>query len=138
MIGVPVVIVLRMPKPLVPPASEASPEFDGHLKRLGERLASNPRVRLASIRPIDRRGIEDALRILDDDADAIVKQMATTVFLTTAVSQSGRLDALLVLAAQSRMVWRIAHLYYQRPSLQGNDPSLCQRGRHVVRRRGAR
>jgi len=118
MIGVPIVIVLRMPKPLKPPASESSPEFSVHLKRLGDRLASNPHVRLASIRPIDRRNIEDALRILDDDADAIVKQMATTVFLTTAVSQSGRLDALLVLAAQSRMVWRIAHLYYQRPSLR--------------------
>ena len=48
----------------------------------------------------------------------MVKQMATTVFLTTAVSQSGRLDALLVLMAQSRMVWRVAHLYYQRPSLR--------------------
>jgi len=118
MIGVPVVIVLRMPKPLTPPASESSREFAVHLKRLGDRLATNPRVRLASIRPIDRRNIEDALRILDDDADAIVKQMATTVFLTTAVSQSGRLDALLVLAAQSRMVWRIAQLYYQRPSLR--------------------
>jgi len=118
MIGVPIVIVLRMPKPLTPPASESSPEFADHLKRLGDRLANNPHVRLASIRPIDRRNIEDALRILDDDADAIVKQMATTVFLTTAVSQSGRLDALLVLAAQSRMVWRIAHLYYQRPSLK--------------------
>lgn len=72
----------------------------------------------ASIRPVDRRGIDDALRVLDEDANAIVKQMATTVFLTTAVSQSGRLDALLVLAAQSRMVWRVAHLYYQRPSLR--------------------
>jgi len=118
MIGVPIVIVLRMPKPLVPPESEASPEFDAHLRQLGERLASNPRVRFASIRPIDRQGIEGALQILDDDADAVVKQMATTIFLTTAVSQNGRLDALLVMAAQSRMVWRIARLYYQRPSLR--------------------
>ena len=44
--------------------------------------------------------------------------MATTVFLSTAVSQSGRLDAFLVLMTQSRMIWRIAHLYYQRPSLR--------------------
>ena len=109
---------MRMPRPLVPPASESGPEFDDHLKRLGERLAANPRIQLASIRPVDRRGIDDALRLLDDDATTIVKQMATTVFLTTAVSQSGRLDALLVLAAQSRMVWRVAHLYYQRPSVR--------------------
>jgi hypothetical protein len=118
MIGVPLVIVLRMPRPLTPPKSEASPEFDDHLKRLGARLAANARIQQASIRPNDRRGVEDALRVLDQEADAIVKRMATTVFLTTAVSQSGRLDALLVMAAQSRMVWRIAHLYYQRPSLR--------------------
>ncbi len=66
----------------------------------------------------ERRDIEEALRPLDAEANAVVKQMATTVFLTTAVSQSGRLDALLVLLAQSRMIWRVAHLYYQRPSLR--------------------
>ncbi len=118
MIVVPIVIVLRMPKALIPPESEDCPEFAGHLKQLGQRLASNPRVQRASIRPVDRPSIETAIRILDDDADAIVRQMATTIFLTTSVSQSGRLDALLVLVAQSRMVWRIAQLYNQRPSLR--------------------
>ena len=118
LVGVPVLMVMRMPRPLVPPASETCPEFDDHLRRLGDRLAVNPRVMRASIQPINRRGVDDALRVLDDDANAIIKQMASTVFLTTAVSQSGRLDGLLVLAAQSRMVWRVAHLYYQRPSLR--------------------
>jgi hypothetical protein len=112
------VIILRMPKPLEPPESETGPEYEDHLKRLGQRLATNPRIKLAAIQPVDRPSIEQAIQILDDDANTIVKQMATTVFLTTAVSQSGRLDALLVLAAQSRMVWRIARLYYQRPSLR--------------------
>ena len=53
LIGVPVVIVMRMPRPLVPPASETCPEFDDHLKRLGERLAVNPRVH-ACLDPADR------------------------------------------------------------------------------------
>jgi hypothetical protein len=118
LIGVPVVIMMRMPRPLVPPATETGPEFDDHLKRLGQRLAINPQVQRAAIRPTDRRGIDQALQVLDAEANLIVKQMASAVFLTTAVSQSGRLDALLVLAAQSRMVWRVAHLYYQRPSLR--------------------
>ena len=117
-VGVPVVMIMRMPKPLSPPESETGPEFEEHIKRLGQRLASNNRVQLAAGQPIKRGQVEDAIRILDGDADAVIKQMATTVFLTTAVSQSGRLDALLVLGAQSRMVWRIAHLYYQRPSLR--------------------
>jgi hypothetical protein len=118
MIGVPVVMVLRMPQPLSPPASEEGAEFQEHIKRLGERLATNPRVLQAGIAPSDRKSVEQALWLLDEEANLVVKQMATTVFLTTAVSQSGRLDALLVLAAQSRMVWRIAHLFYQRPSLR--------------------
>ena len=118
LIAVPVVMVARMPRPLVPPESEYGPEFDAHIALLRGRLGTNPRVNIATDGPADRRSVEDALRMLNGDADLIVKQMATTVFLTTAVSQSGRLDALLVLAAQSRMVWRIAHLYYQRPSLR--------------------
>ena len=132
-VGVPVVMIMRMPKPLSPPESDTGPEFEEHLKRLRDRLASNP---AASARHRASRStagqIEDAIEVLDDDADAVIKQMATTVFLTTAVSQSGRLDALLVLGAQSRMVWRIAHLYYQRPSLQRRHPSLCERGRDVA------
>jgi len=118
LIGVPVVVMLRMPRPLSPPSSDSGPEFEAHLEELRRRLAANSQVRLASIPPGDRRGVEGALRMLDEDATGIVKQMATTVFLTTAISQSGRLDVLLVLMAQSRMIWRIAHLYYQRPSLR--------------------
>jgi hypothetical protein len=98
----------------VPPASDDSPAFEPHLKRLRERLASSPH--LAGHDLADRRGIEEALRVLDAKADRIVREAASGVFLATAVSQAGRLDGLLVLAAQSRMVWRIAHLYHQRPS----------------------
>jgi hypothetical protein len=118
LVGVPVVILLRMPRPLTPPASESGPEFEAHLAELARRLKANRRVPIALGTLRDRRDVEQALQALDVEAQAIVKQMATTVFLTTAVSQSGRLDALLVLMAQSRMIWRIAHLYYQRPSLR--------------------
>jgi hypothetical protein len=117
-IGVPLVMIMRMPKPLVPPSAESGPEFEHHLTQLRERLASNPRLHLETVGPVDREKVEDAIRALDAEADLLVKQMATTVFLTTAVSQSGRLDALLVLSAQSRMVWKVAQLYYQRPSLR--------------------
>ncbi len=118
LVGVPLVMVVRMPRALVPPASDSGPEYEQHLHQLGARLTANPHIRRSGIRPVDRKGVENALELLDEDATTIVKQMATTVFLTTAVSQSGRLDALLVLVAQSRMVWRVAHVYHQRPSLR--------------------
>jgi hypothetical protein len=117
-IGVPVVMIMRMPRAISPPETDSGPEFEEHLKRLHARLASNPRLALDTSQPVNRRKLEEAVGALDLEADAIIKQMATTVFLTTAVSQSGRLDALLVLSAQSRMVWRVAQLYYQRPTLR--------------------
>ena len=55
LIGVPVLIVMRMPRPLVAPASETCPEFDNHLQRVErKRLKVSPRVVVAcSIRPIN-------------------------------------------------------------------------------------
>src|SRR4051812_38875536 len=116
LVGVPVVMVLRLPRPLSPPARDEGREFDLHLRRLAERLAPSPH--LAGHDLSDRRGIEVALRILDEKATAIAREAASGVFLATAVSQSGRLDGLVVLAAQSRMVWRVARVYQQRPTLR--------------------
>jgi hypothetical protein len=113
-LGVPIVLFIRLPSPLVPPASEAGPEFDDHLTKLSARLASSPH--LAGRDLSGRENIEAALAVLAERADTIVKETAASVFLSTAISQSGRLDSLLVLTAQSQMVWRIAHLYQQRPN----------------------
>lgn len=118
MIGVPAVMVARMPRPLTPPESDSGPEYEAHLEKLAERLGVGSAVGKPGGCRVDRHLIEGAIERRDADADVLIRQMATTVFLTTAVSQSGRLDALLVLSAQTRMVWRIAHLYYQRPSLR--------------------
>jgi hypothetical protein len=47
-----------------------------------------------------------------------MRSTAAKVFVSTAISQNGRLDALMVLAAQTRMVWHVAHIYNQRPPLR--------------------
>jgi hypothetical protein len=38
--------------------------------------------------------------------------------VATAISQNGSLDSLIVLVMQSRLIWRVAHVYYQRPGLR--------------------
>jgi hypothetical protein len=113
---VPVFMLMRLPKPLIPPATDQSPEFERHLMALSCCLRKNP---LVAGQPLATRGeIEEALRVLDARADAIIQQTGSQVFVTTAVSQNGSLDGLIVLLAQSRMIWRIAHIYYQRPTLR--------------------
>jgi hypothetical protein len=116
LILVPVVLFLRLPRSLVPPKSDDGPEFPAYLDGLRKRLASHELLRGMDLS--GREQIENALAILDKQANEIIHKMASTVFLSTAISQNGRLDAFLVLSAQSRMVWRIARLYYQRPTLR--------------------
>jgi hypothetical protein len=67
---------------------------------------------------VSREDIEGALPILDSLAVEKLMTAARQVFLTTAVSQNGSLDTLLVLTAQSKVVLEVARVYYQRPSLR--------------------
>lgn len=113
---VPIFLIMRLPKPLRPPASETDPAFPRHLERLGKRLSRNPLLADQSIE--GRPEIDAALITLDSAADARSKAAASQVFITTAISQNGSLDALLVLAAQSKLILEIARVYYQRPTVR--------------------
>ena len=109
-------MVVRLPRPLEPPKTKDGPEYLDHLNRLRARLRVN---RLHQISDLSsEEAIEKAIERLDEEAVRIIKMTASQVFLTTAISQSGRLDTFLVLSMQTRMVWRIAHLYHQRPTLR--------------------
>jgi len=114
---VPAVIFARLPRALRPPSDELSPEFDAYLRKLAARLASNPHLVEHDVVPDDRQSIEAALDVLEAKAMGVIQTAASTVFVSTAVSQSGRLDAIMVLVAQSRMITQIAQVYYQRPTL---------------------
>jgi Domain of unknown function (DUF697) len=114
---IPLVLFARLPRTLRPPADEQSAEFHAYVERLGRRLAGHPLLAERAGPIADRGAIEAAYDLLDARAAHLMRAAATTVFVSTAISQNGRLDALMVLAAQSRMVWQLAHLYHQRPSL---------------------
>ena len=111
---VPAVMYFRLPSPLVPPETDSGPEFDAYLGKLRRRLADNPR--LAGMSLVTGEDLDAAYGVLGAEADAMVKDTAAAVFLSTAVMQNGRLDALAVLVSQGRMVWRIAGIYHGRPS----------------------
>jgi hypothetical protein len=114
--AVPIVMVMRLPRPLAPPATRSGPEYQAHLDRLRSRLRLNAAHKVEKLD--DEAAVEEAIERLDEEAARIVKQTAGQVFLSTAVSQSGRLDTFLVFSMQTRMIWKIAHLYYQRPTVR--------------------
>jgi hypothetical protein len=77
-------------------------------------MLKNPR--LHGLQLTSNADIPAALVKLSHDADKIIQDTANNVFVGTAVMQNGRLDGLIVLVAQLRMVWQISKIYYQRPS----------------------
>jgi hypothetical protein len=104
----------RMPAAIIPPENKSGEEFDAYVSALRARLRVNERTQ---DKPLNTLGeIEAALAGLSLEADTIVRQTASTVFLSTALLQNGRLDGMIVLFTQIRMVWHIARIYVQRPS----------------------
>ncbi len=107
--------VLRLPPPLKPPASADSPEFEAHLANLRRRLEGNPHLD----GPLEtREDVERALVALGKRADELNRASARQVFYLTSLSQNGAIDAIVVFALLVRLVWRIGHVYYQRPTLR--------------------
>jgi hypothetical protein len=109
-----VIAYARLPAALVPPEEESGPQYDAYLQALRIRLAANPRTRDKPVATEEE--IENAVAHLSVEADAVVRSTASTVFLSTALMQNGRLDGLVVLFTQIQMVGRIARIYVQRPS----------------------
>ncbi len=113
---IPVVIYLTMPPALRPPPDEEPPEFELYLERLRKRLSRNALLAADGHALETRIDIENAIKILNTRADQLTKSTASSIFVSTAISQNGRLDAIMVLVAQMRIIWEIAHIYNQRPS----------------------
>jgi hypothetical protein len=114
--AVPVVLYFRLPKPLNPPDTDEARGV--YLQALGKRLSRNRLLRGETYNWTEETEIAKALSVLETRADALIHATAKSVFLTTAISQNGKLDALTVLVTHTRMIWQIAHIYYQRPALK--------------------
>ena len=110
---VPIILFFRLPTPLQPPPLDEGRAFERHLRALGRRLAENQRTEPGPFRT--REEIEAGLELLSARADDVARRAASEVFIATAVSQHGSLDALVMLGVQAKMIWRIAHVYHQRP-----------------------
>jgi uncharacterized protein DUF697 len=109
-----VIAYARLPAALIPPEEDSGPKHDAYLQSLRVRLAANPRTRDLPL--VTKEEIEKAVGHLSAQADLVVRRTASTVFLSTALMQNGRLDGLIVLFTQIQMVGRIARIYVQRPS----------------------
>ena len=112
--AIPVYLFYRLPPPLVPPSGASGPEHEAFIRALRDRLKRNPNLSGDALETDEQ--ITEAMNKLGAQADALVQRHASTVFVSTAVMQNGRLDGLIVLFTQIRMIWLIANVFFQRPS----------------------
>lgn len=113
---VPSVMLLRLPAALRYPANGDVLAVAAYEQRLRAHLARNPRLQGQPLHSPE--AVSNALATLRTAAEAETQRMATSVLLSTALLQNGRLDGLVVLASQIQLVWRIARIYGLRPSLR--------------------
>ena len=116
LVAVPALAYLRLRPALVPPDHAESPTREAFVDAYLEECRRNPRLEDGSLE--SEEDLEAALEVLTADAERIANRYASQVFVGTAVSQWGSLDALVVAGVQARMVWEIAHVYQRRPSLR--------------------
>lgn len=114
LIASPIVLYWTFPTPLKPPRNSSESEHADYLQRLRAEFRHNPLLRDQSLS--SNGDIPAAISLLDSCAAQTIRNHASAVFASTALMQNGRLDSLIVLASQARMVWNIAQTYYARPS----------------------
>ncbi len=112
----PFVLHFTLPKPLQPPETKDAPGYAQYLTQVLAEMQRNPQ--LAGTTLATPEDIETAMRVLSAKVDKSALNAASATFVSTAMMQNGRLDGLLVLAAQFRLVLQITAFYHMRPKLR--------------------
>lgn len=118
----PIIGFMKMRKPLEIPDIEDETAYGQYLTTIKKRLVRNPVLKGKAYGFDEEKEVREqilsAYAVLDFEAENIIKEAASTVFITTAVSQNGVLDGLFVMTSLSRMVWKVSHIYNQRPNIK--------------------
>lgn len=115
-VSLPIILYLKLPKPIYPPEDKNSQEFQKFLTQVQKRLSKNKYLEIPVSSLKNETDLNNALQILNDKSDNLISETSKTIFVSTAISQNGKLDALMVLAALSKLVWNISKIYNQRPN----------------------
>jgi hypothetical protein len=114
LIAYPIRKVMKLPLAPMPPEQVSGTEHDAYQAWLLQHLKnhSDPAIALVAF----REGVQPAMEKLNSKVEQLIFTSASQVFIETALSQNGRLDGLLVLARQVKLVWSVARLYELRPT----------------------
>lgn len=112
----PVLIFILRPAPLRLPDDPSKSQQNIFFKKMRKRLRRNKILKSEKIKIRSTEEMDEALALLDKKATEKTRRTASKIFLTTAVSQNGKLDSIIVFAILGKLVWDISKIYNQRSS----------------------
>ncbi len=110
----PVTMMLRLPRMRPPPRDASEPAYSRHQAWLKQHLSAHPDQQVQTL--ARRDDLAAAMGVLDEQARRLIQQTAGGVFVGTALIQNGRLDGLVMLGMQLKLIWQLAALYRLRPT----------------------
>lgn len=110
--------IKRYPRSLEKPNTDNEKELELYKEEVIKRLNNNKILQVNGIYPENDADIVDSVKILDKEAEKIITDNASWVFISTAISQNGKLDGLITLFLQLRMIYNISRIYYQKPRIK--------------------
>lgn len=110
----PVVLMLQLPRMRPPPKDTSEPAYSRHQAWLKQHLSAHPDQQVQTL--ARRDDLAGAMEVLDEQAHRLIQQTAGGVFVSTALIQNGRLDGLVMLGMQLKLIWQLAALYRLRPT----------------------
>ncbi|SMF44831.1 DUF697 domain-containing protein [Desulfovibrio gilichinskyi] len=114
----PLMMFIFRPGPLTMPDNPTPTQQTKYINMLRKRLRKNKYVRKMGLNLSRNEDLDLALDGLDEISTAKMKSVASRIFLSTAISQNGKLDSFIVMGSLSKLVWDVSKIYNQRPSLR--------------------
>lgn len=114
-------IWLKAPKVPILPVNPSEEEYQIYLSETIEMLKHNGNlidIDFDSSEFTKEELVTMAFDTLDKKSLPLIKGNANTIFISTAISQNGSLDSVLVLTSLVKMIWQLARVYQTRPSLK--------------------
>lgn len=110
----------RYPKVLELPENPKDEEYKKYVVDVYDRLQRNRILKQEGFKWSGEISTEEIMRaydVLEEYSDSVIAQNGNAVFLTTAISQNGVLDGVVILATLMKMMWTITRIYEGRPSI---------------------
>lgn len=118
----PMIGYIKLQKPLTIPDESDPVAYNAYLAMLKKRFAKNKYLIKAGYKFDDtkplKEQVQEAIDVLDRETLDVMNEASSTVFITTAVSQNGALDSIFVMYSVSKLIWKVSHIYNQRPNIK--------------------